>query len=201
MNPTLTPSDEKKIEEIVLLFQKAEAAIKKVEVTQSELIVPAVNQLRYAGCHLIRYLKNSEDNDQLNDVVRHCKRSAYDAFEAGIVFSILEYRKFQGDYSKVIIADVVSNYSELQINVDEAIEFISKIKKDSRDDHYKECEKSHEIVSETLKKLNSSRNELNKLIKKDRNKFYLFVFAAISALGGLFYIFTQFLEGIKKVMV
>ena len=51
MNPTLTPSDEEKIEEIVLLFQKAEEAIKKVELIQNELIVPAVNQLRYAGCH------------------------------------------------------------------------------------------------------------------------------------------------------
>jgi len=43
MNPTHTPSDEEKIEEIVLLFQKAEAAIKKVELTQNEFIVPAVN--------------------------------------------------------------------------------------------------------------------------------------------------------------
>jgi len=196
MNPTHTPSDEEKIEEIVLLFQKAEAAIKKVELTQNELIVPAVNQLRYAGCHLIRYLKNSEDNDQLDDVARHCKRSAYDAFESGIVFSLLEYRKFQADYSKVIITEVVPNYSKFQMNIDKAIEFI--IKKDSRDDHYKECEESHKIVSETLKELNSSRNELNKLIKKERNQFYIFVFVAISALSGLLYIFTQFFEKIMS---
>lgn len=198
MNPTHSSSDEEKIEEIVLLFQKAEVAIKKVELIQNELIVPAVNQLRYAGCHLIRYLKNSEDNDQLDDVARHCKRSAYDAFEAGIVFSILGYRKFQADYSKVIITDVVSNYSKLQMNVDKAIEFIAEIKKDSRDDHYKECEKSHKIVSETLKELNSSRSELNKLIKRERNKFYIFVFAGIAALSGLLYIFIQFFKTIMS---
>jgi len=44
-----------KFEELYSLFRKAEAAMKVVEEWQGDLIVPSINQLRYAGGHLLNF--------------------------------------------------------------------------------------------------------------------------------------------------
>lgn len=52
---------QKLLQEIVELFNEAEAAIKYIEDYQEELVVPPVNQLRYAGNHLVRYLADHKN--------------------------------------------------------------------------------------------------------------------------------------------
>lgn len=60
--------------EISKLFDEAERAIKYVEDFDGVLTVPAVNQLRYSGNHLVRYLTEA-DPDELRDALKHVKRS------------------------------------------------------------------------------------------------------------------------------
>ena len=63
-------------------FTAAEAAVKLAERVSGDVALPAINQLRYALCHL---LEGNEDS-----ALRHCVRSRYDAYEAAIGY-FLDY--------------------------------------------------------------------------------------------------------------
>ncbi len=63
-------------------FADAEEALKLAERISGDVALPAVNQLRYALCHL---LEGDEDA-----AMRHCIRSRYDAYEAAIGY-FLDY--------------------------------------------------------------------------------------------------------------
>jgi len=87
--------DQSTIREICALFTEAEHAIKEVEDSGGELIVPAVNQLRYTGNHLVRYLSDpgvEAARDELDDAIKHCKRATYDAYEAAILNQLMEFK-------------------------------------------------------------------------------------------------------------
>jgi len=57
-------------------FKAAEGAMKFAERISCEVVIPAVNQLRYALCHVL------EGDDEA--AVRHCVRARYDAYEAAV---------------------------------------------------------------------------------------------------------------------
>jgi hypothetical protein len=44
-------------------FEKAENAIKLVERLHEELVIPAVNELRYSAYHIKEYLKNNNNDE------------------------------------------------------------------------------------------------------------------------------------------
>ncbi len=102
--------DQATLQEICVLFTEAERAIKEVEDTGGELIVPAVNQLRYTGNHLIRYLSDpavEAARYELADAIKHCKRATYDAYEAAILHQLMELKKFKDDYRKTQITTII----------------------------------------------------------------------------------------------
>ena len=125
--------------EFHLWFKKAEKAVKEVEYIHTELTMPAVNELRYAGYHVSNYLENTELTDELNRAVGHCKRAIYDAYEASILYNIKEFRAFKEDYGKVVISEVLADYSELHFRVTSILEFFQSIDKETKDEHYAAC--------------------------------------------------------------
>jgi len=77
------------LKEVQGLYDLAEKRIKQVEVIGQGLILPAVNALRYAGRHLVDAVNFDTDcdpEDELNKAKKHCRRSIYDASEAGVIF-------------------------------------------------------------------------------------------------------------------
>ncbi|MDA3895703.1 MAG: hypothetical protein PF482_06100 [Desulfobacteraceae bacterium] len=56
--PRHTVKHQEALREIQELFAEAEKAIKYIEDFGGELVVPSVNQLRYTGNHLVRYLSS-----------------------------------------------------------------------------------------------------------------------------------------------
>lgn len=136
------------------LFVKAEGAIKKVEHVNSELVIPAVNQLRYAGNHLTRYLDGFKNLHELDAVAKHCQRAVYDAYEAAIISALLEYDKFCDDYRMVVISDIVNDYTETVTLVEDARDFLGEVKTDSREVFYKSAKPiliKYQVKSESLK--------------------------------------------------
>ncbi len=83
-------------------FLRAEKAIKRYEMWFGCTPTPAVQQLRYAGNHLVRYVKAvgggaSSDSEEslLAQAVNHCHRAWLDAFD-GLVITLLDaVREFQ----------------------------------------------------------------------------------------------------------
>lgn len=173
---------------IAELFTEAESAIKYIEDFGENLLVPAVNQLRYTGNHLVRYLSSPDNTEELNDATKHVKRATYDAYETAMLYHHLEYNKFQDDYRRVVVSNVIANYSEIQREIEDSRDFVRKNNgSKTRGEHYKNGKEHLDRLIKNTKILNSSRDELNKLAQKDRNNFILTLIAiVVAAIGSLF---------------
>jgi hypothetical protein len=196
---SLTPDEHQQVlQEICDLFKEAEQAIKEVEDTGGELIVPAVNQLRYTGNHLIRYLSDpscAKAADELADAAKHCKRATYDAYEAAILHQLMEYQKFKDDYRTTLVSVVIPNYSELTQQIEQARAFArSNNKSKTRGDFYAAGRDHLKNIVDGVSKLNVNRDELNKQIKRDRRNFIFQVFGGIVGVCAIINLILNFLK-------
>ncbi len=108
---SIPDNDHEQLTLIAELFKEAEDAIKDIG---SELVIPAVNQLRYCGNHLARYLSNTDNNEELQDAAKHCKRATYDAYEAAITYQLLEFHKFKDDYRMIQVGTIIPDYADIR---------------------------------------------------------------------------------------
>jgi len=167
------------------LFQQAEDAIKDAEVNHTELIVPAVNELRYAGYHITNFLNDPSRTEEIRLAESHCKRATYDAYEASILFFVSEFKKFKDDYRNVTVGQIVPKFNEYNAFVNETIFFIKKIDKETKVEHYKKCQASNEKLSKIIIELDNAREELNKLIVKERRSSMIAICAVLTLLVGI----------------
>ena len=74
------------VREICRLYNTAESDLKNIGRVEQELLITAVNQLRYAGQHLLRAL-DSDNADRIDSELdaakRHCQRAIYDVNDSG----------------------------------------------------------------------------------------------------------------------
>jgi len=109
------------------LFSIAEARIKQIEHLGLGLTLPAVNQLRYVACHLLRFDRSEsekEKQEELRKANNHCERAIYDAVETGIIYCLEELREFQKDYKLVGITDIVPSYLDIRAKANEVSRYI-----------------------------------------------------------------------------
>ncbi len=157
------------------LFDEAESAVKLVERLQDEgVVVPSINELRYAGFHIIQAIQATDQgsgSEQIARAEKHCKRAIYDALELGILDRLNAIRIFEDDYRLVEVSPVVSNYVELRKEAQDAVTFIHSINhNDDRDNHYEQCKVYFERLSSIAETLQHSRPELNKKLRNLRWK-------------------------------
>jgi hypothetical protein len=97
------------------LFSKAESICKKVETGLGEgVIIPAINQLRYAGQHLVEACVLNEPSGQAAEITKaqgHCKRAIYDASEASVLITKKQFENYREEFKEIVIGDVVKDYS------------------------------------------------------------------------------------------
>ena len=85
------PSAIDQIRTLKKLFDGAEKFAKEVELFQSDLSIPAINELRYAGHHLLKAPAGEDKAAFQEEVLKakgHCQRSMYEASESGITYSL-----------------------------------------------------------------------------------------------------------------
>jgi len=182
------------IDELWALYKKAEDAIKTIERLQNEgIVIPSLNELRYAGYHLLRATSShppaneTEDgfDEQISRARKHCKRAIYDALEVGIIDRLEAIALFQHDYRMVNISEVLSDYVDLKNRAKQAKDFIENTQKDNRDEFYDRClEYFHELV-EIADKLEAAREELNKKITRRRHQFIGWSITVVIGILGL----------------
>lgn len=159
--------------EICGIFMRAESIAKKIERIDDGMIVPAINQLRYAGHHYVKFSAGIEPEESHDHkCISHCRRAIYDAYEAGITYCLLKFRQFQKDYRKAVITDVFSDYAACCAKANEAHELVKTTDKDERHEKSGEAEKYFDEIFVFTQKLPAIREELNKKIRKDRWAFY-----------------------------
>lgn len=104
-------------QDVVVAFHKAEEVLKRYERLTLKPLLPAINQLRYAGEHLslsIR-LDGNFRIEALRKAKSHCDRAYYDAIECVIV-EILEafHRLRNGGYTVSELLEAWPKYEEVK---------------------------------------------------------------------------------------
>jgi len=82
-----------RLEAIRAAFQEAENSLRDCERLSFETAVPSINELRYAGKHLLDAITAETDavrDEHLTKAERHCFRAKFDAKES-IIITLLEF--------------------------------------------------------------------------------------------------------------
>lgn len=84
MDVSKLDEDSINIELVYSWYIRAEKIIRVLANTFSFPLHQSINQLRYAGHHILKYniSDNKENNAELVEAFKHCKRSVYDALDA-----------------------------------------------------------------------------------------------------------------------
>ncbi len=168
------------------LYADAEAGLKKIERQSEAMHVPTLNQLRYAGCHITRYIRDVDNNKhELTKAANHCKRATYDVYETGITVFLLKLYKFETDYESVVITNIIPEWTNDLKTIRSIRNFVFERDENSRGDHYKICEEHYDNLEDIVARATVARSELNKLIKKRRLQVITFVASLIVVLGFL----------------
>jgi len=132
------------------------------------ILIPSINELRYAGWHAVRALEAQNNEDRAvewDSAEDHCFRASYDAFDAQLQYIVGECAIFQNDYRRgVEISRVISDYQE-------DCRILNKLKRvdyrqiKSRGDHWKDMQQHVETLLPILEKWNTARDELNKILQ------------------------------------
>lgn len=175
--------------ELYDLFRKAELALKEVEELEKELNVPSLNQLRYAGKHLLDFLggKDAQNEEELQKAKRHIQRAIYDAYEAGIL-GILEYiDKFHNRYGALPkLREQISEYDDFMDQADAANDLIDKarIAYDSREIFYDQCQPHLKKMYVFQRRLKRIEPVLGEILRQKKVKFWHYVIGVSGAVIG-----------------
>ncbi|MEQ2352626.1 hypothetical protein [Pseudoalteromonas piscicida] len=165
-----------KLEEIKELFAEAEAICKKVEAESSKgPVIPSINQLRYAGQHLLAAIvsdSSSVQKDELRKAENHCQRAIYDAAEAGCLTAKELIEGFKSDFKKVSIVETVTSYRDTLKALTQLKRIIGEKRADvSKQDHYRELADLFMVLYDGLIDLEGHEEELKKALSdKEREQ-------------------------------
>ena len=165
-------------------YKKAEDAIHDLGIEVDGADTAAVNELRYAGNHILRSLTTTDDKesaDELNRAMRHCERAVYDAYDSAIYYHLSRFNKFREQYANMVISDVVPNYLELSKSMTQAKRLLAKAREDNsnRSDYYAQVRELYPQIVDISDILGAARDELNKKNREKRTGWLLPVIAAV----------------------
>lgn len=107
--------DENQFKEYRDLYETADGLSKEVAEFRAEVVIPAHNQLRYAGHRLALAVGAGGivDPDQFHKAIAHCERAMYEAAEAGITSALDRVIQFREDYKDIEVGDIVPEYRQV----------------------------------------------------------------------------------------
>ncbi|MDF1668037.1 MAG: hypothetical protein P1U83_00370 [Roseovarius sp.] len=154
-------------------YDNADQLCREVADFRDEAGVPAINEMRYAGYHLLMSVSDEPDGtskefEHLKDAVRHCRRAAYEASEAGILSAIEFISIFKEEYKSVTIIDIIPDWIKILKRCDEIQDRVSAARDTGRDrstDHEAHMNAFREL-RDFCRTTEYSREELNKKIQQ-----------------------------------
>lgn len=173
------------IKEIRSLFDQAEGYMKSLEHIDG-LYIPTVNQLRYAARHLIDFMTEDNDVEELEKARRHCQRALYDACDAHIQYHINEACMFEEDYKDIEVSDLFPEYRNLVKAKNDAIKFLETGRnQDGRAEMYRQAESFKTNLETITAELPLARDELNRRVAARRKSAIEANIATITGIVGL----------------
>ena len=161
--------DQHKIAVTCRNFDVADKKIKNAETRTNKVPLAAINELRSAGTHLVRYL-NSADANELDLAVGHCKRACYDADELPVVQFLESIKRFKESFENVDVLSVLPDYIQYLESAQSAEDCVAKAAQEhnSRGEYYEELEKHVDVLSRVANKMDLSRPIINGKIGRER---------------------------------
>lgn len=167
-NPSDSRKDDihSKISKFHRLYNEADNFAREISEFRDEISIPAYNELRYAGYHIIKALNDNgtiSDEEQLRRAISHCERAEYEAAEAGIISVIESISRFREDFKNIVIGDIIPSYSDIIIKVRKAQDLLAlgrsdEITSSERASRYMETFRELRQADETLE---ANRDDLN----------------------------------------
>jgi hypothetical protein len=153
------------------LFGQAEKRIKLVEQLDQEIVIPAINQLRYVGQHVLESLMSNDQEERrkhIEEAEIHASRAAYDALEAGTLDLLLEFEQFRTDFRMITVGDVIPDFLDLCQTVAKTRDVLSNLDNRNHCNMHAELQSHFEKLLEINQRLTVAREELTKKLKNWR---------------------------------
>ncbi len=198
-------------------FNEAEGEIHRCESVTQKAPVSALNELRYAGSHMLIYLQE-RDQEELKQAIMHGRRAFYDAQRFTLLFLMRDAQAIRdgiGDFIPLYV-DLVSKthgankYGELKKNLLSAksyIQQLAQIKSDSkrwlnRGENYVACKphiqalreyiEVYEALSDEFARVRKEEMESKRAKEQDKKrKFILAVLGLILTMLGVIVAIVQ----------
>ena len=189
--------DPENFQEILNLYGTAETFIKEVELCASDIAFPAINQLRYAGHHLLKGLASKDQqtyDDELDNARDHCHRAMYESSEAGISYLLELLKTFEADYKNVPVIETMPDYINIRKSAALTIKKLSegRLNRPSTEEQVCAYMEMFRDLKDGVDTLEASRSELNKAnrkqLREDRQftiRVVIGIAAALIALVGI----------------
>jgi hypothetical protein len=152
------------------LYETADSFAREVGESRSEVQIPAHNELRYAGHHLLQSLSDEGtvvNEDLHRKAMNHCARAMYEAAEAGIMHELEVIQEFRQAYKTIVMGDVVPDYHKRIVKAKSAQKLLIKGRANRVDveEHVSQYMEVFRELGETRHLLDAARDDLN--AKKD----------------------------------
>jgi hypothetical protein len=172
-------------------YQKADDFCQEVTSFVDEAGIPALNELRNAGHHLLRALDDGGNVIEMDDLIaarNHARRASYEACEAGNLFALGIIAKFKEDYATIPVDGTVPDYTGLLKKAKAAQKSVEQGRQngfDRADDHTVRIDAFRKL-RECAETLELAREEMNKKIDPAsvaRKTLWIAIFGIIVAIA------------------
>ena len=178
-----------RIVEIRRLYDEADRLAREVGELRSEVQIPAINELRYAGHHALQAIADdgAVDIEAFGKAKSHCERAMYEAAEAGIMFCLDAIEDFRKTYRDLVISDVIADYHSRLARTQKALDLVVKGRSErtSVGEHVDAYMDEFRVVRETMRLFDASRDDLNARRAQQIREYRQFAIRALLLLLGV----------------
>lgn len=187
---SMTNDSPHRIGELRTLYDKADQFAREVAEFEDEIAIPAINELRYAGYHLLQAIGDDgtiSRDEQFRRAISHCERAMYEAAEAGINLVLVSIDQFREDYKNIVVKDVVDDYARILAHTRKAQDLIARGRSDqmSSSDRASRYMETFRQLREYSELLEASRDDLNAKQFKEKKAQRRFIISCMLILLGI----------------
>jgi hypothetical protein len=118
--------EQEQIQILKSLYQEAEAMIKDVEVNYNAFMLPPINELRYAGHHILLFMEKGIDTD-FQKAKNHIERAIFDGLEINILVYLDKILTLEEKYQFAPFSSVIFNWTDLKVELNRIADRNKKI--------------------------------------------------------------------------
>ena len=179
-------------EQLQKSYAEVEALLRKYEFLGNDFFIPTLNQLRYAGNHLVNGLieqSAEKQQDQFNRALRHCIRAKYYLNDAIILYYLDSIKNIQKAYrgNIDIVLKYIPNYNAYMSGAHKVKEIVSTTGYKNIDKFYLDIKDSLQQLEQFHQEFTVAQPAIDVDIKKEKNfssKVFTIIVATVTVVVG-----------------